>query len=86
MGEDVNRWLLMRLAGTGPDTKGPRIWKGKCKWGKLAGRPREALGLALLLLGVLHLINDSVQDGLSCWKLAPFSTASSRLLAFFFFC
>lgn len=48
--------------------------------GKLAGGPWKELGLALLLLGVLHLINNSVQDGLSCWSLCPFRSASSLLL------
>lgn len=48
--------------------------------GVLAGCPWKELVLVLLLLGVLHLINDSVQDGLSCWNLPPFTSASSLLL------
>lgn len=80
MGGDRNRWLLTGLAGTSPDTKTLRVWKGKRKQGKLAGCPWKALVLILLLLGVLHLINDSVQDGLSCWNLSPFTSASSSLL------
>lgn len=46
----------------------------------LAGCPWTELALVLLLLGVLHLINDSVQDGWSCWNLPPLTSASSLLL------
>lgn len=52
------------------------------KWerGILAACPWKELVLVLLLLGVLHLINDSAQDGLSCWNLPPFNSASPSLL------
>lgn len=65
---------------TGPDTKALRACGGRCEWGTLAGGPWKDLGLALLLLGVLHLINNSAQDGLSCWSLCPFRSANSLLL------
>lgn len=85
MGGGKNRWLLTGLAGTGPDTKTPRIWTRKRQRGKWAGCPWKAPVLTLLLLGVLHLINDSVQDGLSCRNLSPFTGASSfPLLALLF--
>lgn len=63
----------------GPYTKTPRVWR-EGRRGVLAGCPWTVLALVLLLLGVLHLINDSVQDGWSCWNLPPLTSASSLLL------
>lgn len=74
VGGDVNRWLLTKPARMNPTRKTLRIWKRTRKWGKLAGCPWRELVLVLLLLGVLHLINDSVQDGLSCWNLLHLAT------------